>query len=154
MSRVQITPNRSPAMEVLEREECLRLLAETSFGRLAMNLRSDVPMIRPVNYLFDERTQSILFRTDFGSKFQGVLVSAKAAFEIDGVDYATRTGWSVIVTGSVKKVTNFLELERFAHLGLEPWAPGEKPHWARIRVWTATGRRITSPDGDDAVYFG
>ena len=131
-------------MEILDREECLRLLADTTFGRLAINLRSDVPMIRPVNYVFDERTQSILFRTDFGSKFQGVIVSANAAFEIDGVDHERRTGWSVIATGAVEKVTNYLELERFARTGLVPWDPGNKPHWARIRVWTVSGRRITS----------
>jgi len=143
---------RPPSIEVLDREECLRLLGETTFGRLAINLRSDVPMIRPVNYSFDERTQSIVFRTDFGSKFRGVLISGKAAFEIDGVDHARRSGWSVIVSGGVSKVTNYLELERFGHLGLDPWAPGPKLHWARIRVWTVSGRRVTAADGDDAVY--
>src|SRR5436305_1211749 len=78
MSHVATTPASSPALEVLGREECLRLLAQTSFGRLAINLRSELPMIRPVNYVFDERTQSILFRTDFGSKFQGMILAARA----------------------------------------------------------------------------
>lgn len=137
------TAQTSAALEVLDRQECLRLLAETSFGRVAINVRSDVPMIRPVNYVFDERTQSILFRTDFGSKFQGVIVSPRAAFEIDGTDADRREGWSVIVIGSVEKVTNYLELERFAGLELVPWAPGAKPHWARIRVTTVSGRRVS-----------
>lgn len=145
--------SESASIEVLEREECLRLLASGTVGRLAVNLRSEVPMIRPVNYIFDERTQSILFRTDFGSKLQGILVSAKAAFEVDNIDEVRRTGWSVIVTGAVEKVSNYLELERFAHLGLTPWGPGEKPHWARIRVWTITGRRITHGEGGSYLYF-
>jgi nitroimidazol reductase NimA-like FMN-containing flavoprotein (pyridoxamine 5'-phosphate oxidase superfamily) len=134
------------AIEVLDREECLRLLASGTVGRLAISLRSDVPMIRPVNYTFDERTQSILFRTDFGSKFQGIIASGKAAFEVDSLDEARRTGWSVIATGAVEKVSNHLELERFANLELRPWVQGDKPHWARIRVWTITGRRIA--DGE------
>ncbi len=142
---------RSASIEVLDREECLHLLAESSFGRVAINLRSEVPLIRPVNYLFDERTQSILFRTGYGAKFQGILLASRAAFEIDRVDETRRTGWSVIVTGSIEKVTNHLELERFSHLGLEPWEPGEKPHWARIRVWTVTGRRVTAPRSDDVI---
>lgn len=154
MTAAMELPVQPPYLEILDREECLRLLSSNRFGRLALNLRSESPLIRPVNYLFDERTQSILFRTDFGSKFQGVLVAAKAAFEIDGVDHARRTGWSVIVTGSVEKVSNHLELERFDHLGLISWAPGSKPHWARIRVWTATGRRITAAEGNDVIYFG
>jgi nitroimidazol reductase NimA-like FMN-containing flavoprotein (pyridoxamine 5'-phosphate oxidase superfamily) len=134
--------SESASSEVLGREECLRLLASQSLGRLAINLRSEVPMIRPVNYVFDERTQSIVFRTDFGSKLQGILITAKAAFEVDSIDAVRRTGWSVIVTGAVEKVSNHLELERFENLELRPWEPGEKPHWARIRVWTITGRRI------------
>jgi nitroimidazol reductase NimA-like FMN-containing flavoprotein (pyridoxamine 5'-phosphate oxidase superfamily) len=141
-------------MTVLDREECLRLLAGNTFGRLAISYHSEVPMIRPVNYVFDERSQSIIFRTDFGSKLQGVIVSSRAAFEIDGVDYVHRTGWSVIVSGTVERVTNDLELERIGKLGLQAWGPGEKPHWARIRVWTVSGRRITSGEGDDGIYFG
>lgn len=133
------------SIEILTRDECLRLLAENTFGRLALNLRSEAPMIRPINYRFDERTQSIVFRTDFGSKLQAVILASHASFEIDGVDHERRTGWSVIVTGRVEKVANSLELERFAHLGVDPWAPGRKPYWARIRVWNVTGRRI-GPD--------
>ena len=142
-------------MVVLDREDCLDLIAGHTLGRLAINLHSEVPMIRPVNYVFDARTQSIVFRTDFGSKFQGVIVSARAAFEIDGVDYSRTTGWSVIVTGTVEKVTNQLELERFDRLGLDPWGPGDKPHWVRIRVWTVSGRRIVSeepPHGSDPAW--
>lgn len=143
----------SPSVEVLDREECLRLLGENSFGRVAINLRSEVPLIRPVNYLFDERTQSILFRTDYGAKFQGILLASRAAFEVDRIDEELRRGWSVIVTGAIEKVTNHLELERFAHLELDPWQPGEKPHWARIRVWTVTGRRVTAA-GSSGVHSG
>jgi|SRR5579884_2360929 len=138
-------------MEIMDREECLRLLAGHSFGRLAVNLRSEIPIIRPVNYVFDERTESILFRTDSGAKFRGVILSPKAAFEIDGIDPARRTGWSVIVTGSVERVTNFHELERFGRLGLDPWAPGERPNWVRIRVWRISGRRI-SRDDDEPIF--
>jgi uncharacterized protein len=145
--------SRALAMEVLDREECLRLLAAGSFGRLALNLRNDIPMIRPVNYVFDERTQSIVFRTDFGSKLQGIIISARAAFEIDQIDEVRRAGWSVIVTGSVERVTNPLELDRFAHLGLQPWEPGEKPHWGRIRVWTITGRRVIRGADDNVRSF-
>src|SRR5579859_5138175 len=139
-------------LEILDREECLRLLAEQDFGRLTLNLRSVVPLVRPVNYMFDERTQSILFRTDFGTKFRGMIVASKAAFEVDEVDPGRHTGWSVIVTGSVERVTNHHELERFGRIGLEPWAPGEKPHWARIRVWTISGRRIVATDDSPAVH--
>lgn len=37
-----------------------------------------------MNYVFDEPSQSVVFRTADGSKFQAMLINANAAFEIDG----------------------------------------------------------------------
>jgi hypothetical protein len=34
------------------------------------------------------------------------------------------------------------DLRRIGSLGLEPWAPGHKGHWIRIRANTVSGRRI------------
>jgi hypothetical protein len=100
------------------------------------------PVIRPVNYVFDEPSQSVMFRTALGSKFHALLRSADAAFEIDGIDETSRTGWSVIVRGVTDEVTDPSEVRRLDGLGLEPWAPGPKAHWVHIRAWTVSGRRI------------
>jgi len=133
------------ATEVLElsREECLALLGSHSFGRLAVNGGSGhAPVIRPVNYAFDERSQSVVFRTAAGSKFYALLKAADAAFEIDGTDESSRTGWSVIMHGVTDEMTNPSDVRRLEGLGLEPWAPGEKAHWMHIRAWTVSGRRL------------
>ena len=132
-------------MVVLPREDCLRLLASNSFGRLAVAM--DSPVIRPVNYVFDERSQSVVFRTAAGSKFHAMLVNGNAAFEIDGVDPDSRTGWSVIIVGMTEEITSASELRRLEHLGLETWTPGHKAHWMRIRAWAVTGRRIVLTAG-------
>lgn len=132
-------------MRELEREECLELLRRSSFGRLAVDAGGPAPAIRPVNYVFDEESQSVLFRTDYGSKLHALLLKEEAAFEIDEVDPVRRTGWSVVVVGTAEQVSNPFELRRLEHAGLEPWAPGPKPHWMRIRARTVTGRRL-SPD--------
>jgi uncharacterized protein len=126
----------------LSREECLGLLASHSFGRLAVNAGKGPPVIRPVNYLFDEPSQSVVFRTALGSKFHALVRSADAAFEIDGVDEGSRTGWSVIMRGVTDEVTNPNDVRRLDRLGLQPWAPGHKLHWVHIRAWTVSGRRI------------
>jgi uncharacterized protein len=137
-------PSDQSASEMLElsREECLRLLKSQSFGRLAVNTGKGPPVIRPVNYFFDERSQSVVFRTAVGSKFYGLLKSAEAAFEVDRVEGASRTGWSVIVQGVTDEVTHPSEVRRLDDLGLDPWAPGYKAHWIQIRAWTVSGRRI------------
>jgi uncharacterized protein len=127
-------------MLVLSREECLRLLASNNFGRLAVAM--DSPVIRPVNYVFDHRSQSVAFRTADGSKFHAMLTSGNAAFEIDGIDPDSHTGWSVIIVGMTTEVTAASELRRLDGLGHESWAPGRRAHWMRIRAWTVSGRRI------------
>jgi nitroimidazol reductase NimA-like FMN-containing flavoprotein (pyridoxamine 5'-phosphate oxidase superfamily) len=129
-------------MVELSREECLELLAAHHFGRLAVVMSNGAPVIRPVNYAFDPPSQSVVFRTGRGSKFLALLRAAKAAFEIDGIDEDTRTGWSVIIEGVTAEMTVQDDIGRLERLGLELWAPGPKPHWVHIRAWTVSGRRI------------
>ena len=137
---------RSETVE-LSRDACLKLLGSHQFGRLAVIGAADAPVIRPVNYMFDHRSQSVVFRTARGSKFYALLGAAKAAFEIDGIDEEARTGWSVVITGVAEEVTQPTEVDRLSRLGLEPWAPGPKPHWMHVRAWTVAGRRIVLPGG-------
>ena len=110
-----------------------------------MNLPGWPPVIRPVNYVFDARSQSVLFRSARGSKLHALLHAAQAAFEIDGIASDGRTAWSVIIVGVTEDVTSQAEIARFEALGLQTWAPGPKPHWVRIRAATVSGRRIAHP---------
>jgi uncharacterized protein len=136
-------------MLVLPREECLRLLAVNRLGRLAV--ASGSPVIRPVNYVFDEPSQSVVFRTAEGSKLQALLLAGNAAFEIDGFDEDSQTGWSVVIAGRAEHVSNPAELRRLERSRLEPWAPGGKPHLVRIRAATVSGRRIVLAAGEEGA---
>ena len=138
-------PSTPPATELLDldRPECLRLLAAGGIGRIAVSVTEwDHPMIRPVNYVFDTPSQSVLIRTAPGSKLHSILRSARAAFEIDGIDATSRVGWSVIIVGVCDEITSPAELRRIEGLGLDPWAPGHKGHWIRIYANVVSGRRI------------
>jgi nitroimidazol reductase NimA-like FMN-containing flavoprotein (pyridoxamine 5'-phosphate oxidase superfamily) len=136
----------------LPREECLHLLASHSFGRLAVSMGDRAPVLRPVNYLFDELSQSVMFRTAVGSGFHALLRSAEATFEIDGIEEHARTGWSVILSGVADEVTNANEISRLDGLDLDSWAPGQKAHWMRIRALTVSGRRIVLPPEEVLGY--
>jgi nitroimidazol reductase NimA-like FMN-containing flavoprotein (pyridoxamine 5'-phosphate oxidase superfamily) len=127
----------------LTRPECLRLLAATGFGRIVISVPGwDHPVIRPVNYVFDEASQSVLIRSAPGSKLHAVLRSPRAVFEIDGAHPDGRLGWSVIISGVAEEITHEAELRRVDELDLEPLAPGYQGHWIRIRTNTVSGRRI------------
>ena len=147
-------PSRPTEIVHLSRSDCLALLASTPFGRLAVNSRTGTPVIRPVNYIFDERTQAVAFRTAEGSKLHGLLGRRRAAFEIDGTDPETRTGWSVIISGVTEEVSGAAEVRRLERMSLETWMPGAKPHWVRIRAWTVSGRRIVLPGEAAPQHWG
>lgn len=130
----------------LPRQDCLGLLASHRFGRVAVVTGEGRPVIRPVNYVYDHSSNGVVFRSASGSKFHALLHSARAAFEIDGVDPAARTGWSVIIQGVTTEITCPSDLARLDRLGLQPWAPGPRPHWIHIRALTVSGRRVVLPD--------
>jgi uncharacterized protein len=128
----------------IDREGCMRMLAAASggVGRIAVSGLGSPPTIRPVNYAFDERTQSVVFRSALGSHLREGLGAGTAAFEIDGTDPVERAGWSVIVVGDAEEVTDRAEIDRLDAFELEPWAPGLRTHWVRIPATLASGRRI------------
>ena len=129
-------------MEIMSPPECWSELAGHRVGRLAM-LGGHGPEIYPVNYAVDGRT--IVFRSEVGSKLEGLLRWPSVAFEIDHVDPVERTGWSVLVKGQAQQVTDTAHLAVLRGLALDVWAVGDKPHWIRIVPNEVTGRRLHRP---------
>lgn len=127
-------------MEVLSAAQCDRLLASTAVGRVAFVSDGDI-VILPVNYRYHEG--SIVFRTAAGAKLEAAAARAAVAFEIDGWDPATHTGWSVLVKGVAGAVDENDEAEELFGLGLLPWANAlEKRRWVRIRPDEISGRKV------------
>jgi nitroimidazol reductase NimA-like FMN-containing flavoprotein (pyridoxamine 5'-phosphate oxidase superfamily) len=128
---------------ILDIGECMSLLERRHLGRVAF-LDEGLPTILPVNYVLLEGL--VVFRTDAGGKLEAALRGEQIAFEIDGVDAADRTGWSVLVRGPAERVSDPTELARLRAMPLVAWAPGAKPHYVRIRANAVTGRRISAAD--------
>jgi uncharacterized protein len=137
-------------MEELDDSECRRLLAERHLGRLAIPDFGG-PVIFPVNYVFDQ--DLVVFRTDPGSKLDAATEREQVAFEVDATDEATRTGWSVVVRGTLAEITDPADLARLRALPLYPWAPGEKTRYVRVRPGSITGRRIRIPDDLPSTWW-
>lgn len=126
-------------LEHLSSAECWNLLSSCSVGRVGV-LVDSAPEVYPVNFVVDD--ESIVFRTDSGSKLRGLHRSPAVCFEVDGSNAHDHTGWSVLVKGRAVELHGGEELRRAAELPLRCWALGEKDHWIRIRPADVTGRRI------------
>jgi hypothetical protein len=125
-------------VEALDREECVRLLASQSLGRIAVVI-SGQPLIFPVYYTVDGN--AVVFRTDRGVKIHGA-VGSRVAFETDAPRSACESGWSVLVIGVAELLDSSREAARLSRLAALPWNPGPKEHWVRIRIGAISGRRI------------
>lgn len=128
-------------LEVLEALECYSLLQQRQIGRLAV-VEGLHPLVFPVNYAVAGET--IVFRTDAGTKLTRAL-RAPVAFEVDDVDEATHTGWSVLVKGRAEMISDYEspQVAALRELPLHPWA-GEKTNWVRIVPESISGRRINA----------
>ncbi|WP_308314620.1 pyridoxamine 5'-phosphate oxidase family protein [Streptomyces gilvus] len=103
-----------------------------------------LPAIRPVNHLVD--AGDIIVRTHGGSALLGrALQSEVVAYEADEIDPATRTGWSVVVTGTATRV-NPGALARYESL-LMPWIGKEMGQVVRIRPEIVSGYRLAQAQG-------
>ncbi len=133
----------------LTKSECFELLAAQNLGRVAV-VDDWGPIVLPVNFVLDRHM--VVFRTGEGTKLDAASRGTRVAFEVDGTDAATRTGWSVVVRGEAVEVTDPAELVRLRGLPIHPWAPGAKSRYVRILPAALTGRRIAAPDGAPTTW--
>ena len=126
-------------LEVLDAQECARLLARTTFGRIGITVGA-LPTILPVNYRFvDDR---VVFRTTAGTKLDAGTRGAVVAFEIDSIDPVEHSGWSVVVTGMVSEVTDPDELAQLDAAPIPRWAPSQDDHVVALSTDMVSGRRL------------
>lgn len=126
-------------LELLNPDECWRRLATAPIGRIAVIVDS-APEVYPVNFAVDG--DSVVFRTDHGSKLRGLDRSPSVAFQVDGIEPRSRTGWSVLLKGRATPITDPEEVRHVMGLHVDLWAPGAKSRWIRIRPGVVTGRAI------------
>ncbi|MFG2090541.1 MULTISPECIES: pyridoxamine 5'-phosphate oxidase family protein [unclassified Spirillospora] len=126
-------------LEILDRDECLALLARTAVGRIVFTHQA-LPAVQPVNFAFNGT--DIVIRTSGASRLATAATGTIVAFEVDEFDTGARTGWSVVAIGPARHVTAPDELRVLERLPLETWAAGERDHYICLRPELITGRRI------------
>jgi nitroimidazol reductase NimA-like FMN-containing flavoprotein (pyridoxamine 5'-phosphate oxidase superfamily) len=123
-------------LELLDEEECRRLLARCSVGRVGLSVNS-LPAIFPVNYRMVG--DSIVFATGPGMKLNAANARDVIAFEVDEIDEGARGGWSVLVVGVASELD---APTRQLCAAMDPWAGGDRRHLVRITTDLVSGRRL------------
>jgi nitroimidazol reductase NimA-like FMN-containing flavoprotein (pyridoxamine 5'-phosphate oxidase superfamily) len=126
-------------LEILEPDECLRLLASVKIGRVGMSTDSG-PIVLPVTYAVDGRR--VVFCSTPGTKLHAALERATVAFEADDVDPDLRFGWSVCLTGPARILRDLDDIARANRLGVQPWVRFTDPAYVAIEGEIVTGRRV------------
>jgi len=135
-------------LEHLAWDECFTLLTHETVGRLVYQDDLGLTAI-PVNY--GVAGHDIVFRSDDGSKIRA-LREHDVAFEVDHIDDASRSGWSVLIRGTSEEVgiERVPELLRRLHGSVPlPWKKGVHKIWVVITPRTVTGRRLAEYAFDD-----
>ena len=130
----------APIVRELSSEECLHLLGSVPVGRVGLSIGA-LPVVLPVNFSLVDG--DIVFRTADGTKFHAAANGVVLAFEADGYAPDGTSGWSVLVQGFSRVVTEPSELQQVRDSNLQPWAlDGSADRVLRITPTRLTGRRF------------
>jgi nitroimidazol reductase NimA-like FMN-containing flavoprotein (pyridoxamine 5'-phosphate oxidase superfamily) len=125
----------SADLDVLDERECRQLLGGRTFGRVGVQLGTEL-VVLPVYYAIVDG--DIVFRTSPGTKLAAALLGARVAFEIDNPS----PGWSVLVRGHARELREpHDEMRARTALGND-WPAGAREHYVRIATEVVTGRRL------------
>ena len=135
----------SSRFEEIPTSRCEELLARHAAGRVAWNSASG-PKILPVTYQY--RSGTVVFRTAPDGPLAALTRRTRVAFEIDEIDEAQERGWSVLVVGFSKGVTDSYSQSRLWADGPVPWAAGVRNVFVEIAPQSITGRAVRSADAE------
>lgn len=127
-------------LRVMGLDECLERLARTPVGRFAFPLDGEICVL-PVAHTLDG--VDVCFRTRGNSKIEAAVDKERVAYEVDGWEAGTRTGWSVLVQGTAVVVDEAADVRRLEDSSDPAWVElSEDYQWIRVRTQSITGRSL------------
>ena len=123
-------------LDVLDRDECLALLATTGLGRLVYTSQA-MPAVQPVRFVL--HGDAVLCRLPArGALFAGVFDSV-VAFTADQFGPCLTSGWFVTVIGRASYVR---DEDLPADVSPPWWVPTSQERTIRVPIESISGRRI------------
>jgi uncharacterized protein len=133
-------------LQQLSRDECLRLMASVSIGRIIYT-RQALPAVELVNFALDEG--DIVIRTDGVGKLAAATRHTIVAFEADCLD-VDQAGWSGTAIGPSREVTDPEDIARLQKIDLSSWPYGAREHFIRVSPELLNGRRHDAHGQEDS----
>jgi hypothetical protein len=145
-----VKPSKAePELEEIPEAECVEILGQHNLGRVAIVVEGRA-QIFPVNYGL--RDKIIAFRTAAGTKLSHA-PGSHVAFEIDGYDEATGVGWSVVVQGIGRDVTDAGDDFSWMARGIPTGWPSSRSASRGGVSGSKTDRAATFSTGESAAVF-
>lgn len=135
-------PGAGGRLAELTAYECWGLLDTEEIARVAWHGRDGVAIV-PVNYAVADG--SLWFRTSPHSTLGRECVGQTLAIEIDHIDRATQSAWSVVISG-VGELADLAEVPDVLP-DLRVWPSGNRPLFIRVEPADVTGRKLLTPGG-------
>ena len=131
--------NIVPEPEVLDPDDCWRLLAEASIGRLSV-ISNGHPDIFPINFAVANGT--LVFRTGMGTKQHAIENDAVVAIEADSVSAEFGLAWSVVLKGPASEAGPESPALNGVTRALFPWQGVGRDLLYVVKPDSITGRRF------------
>lgn len=130
--------NGGPRVQKLDQQECARLLAETTFGRVSVTMGA-LPVIRSVRYAL--AADHVVFRAAPDSRLRAAAANSIIAFQADDGGDSAGIGWSVLVQGRCEEVVSLPLVEQLRSLPLPAWNCGHDA-FLRLPLHHMTGELV------------
>ncbi len=128
-------------LEELDEAASWERLASVPIARVGVVLDGRIDVL-PVNHLVHEGR--VCWRTTSGTKLAVAARELPVAVEADQIDPQTRAGWSVLLHGVARIVTEAARLEALELVGFEAWtSPDQRTMWIEVEPTSISGREVS-----------
>lgn len=135
---------------VLGESACWELVPTSGVGRVAWVEPDGRILVVPVNFGRDGHT--VIIRTGGTDLREAALAGQRCAFQIDDLEPGLRSGWTVLLDGTLTEIDDEDIADRLARL-VDPWLHEPRPYVLLLQTTGISGRSLHSVGGVQIIEW-